>query len=182
MHTSAFLATLLVGTLGLSACSKDKKEDPKPAATPSNGEVKYTYGGSAYTISDVAEASALLSTGSNNLIITASPAGKPGISISLLNLTAPGTRSLQQGSVLDNRPAVAQLTRYDATASVKPAFSTLYGPAATNGNVIITAYNPSTGQLSGSFSFTGGPVNGSGATGTAAVTSGTFHFTQIIKI
>ena len=182
MRSSPFLLLLVASTLSISACSKDKKEDPQPVAT-STGEVQYLYGGTTYTISSSAtEVSAALSTASNNLVITASPEGKPGVSISLLNLTAPGTRSFQKGTVLDNRTAVAQLTRHDSPASVKPAFSTLYGPGATNGSITISDYDPATGFISGSFSFTGGPVNGSGATGTAAVTNGSFKFTKIIKI
>ncbi len=181
MRTSPFLLLLVASALSLSACSKDKKEDPQPTAS-SNGEIQYAYGGTTYTISTVTEVSALLSTASNNLVITASPAGQPGVSISLLNLTAPGTRSFQKGTVLDNRTAVAQITRYDSPASVKPAFSTLYGPGATNGSITISDYDPATGYISGSFSFTGGPVSGSGATGTAVVTNGSFKFTKIIKI
>ena len=172
------LCALLLLTFAVGACKKDK-DDPQPATSDSPGEVKYTYAGVTYTVTDVREVSAFLSTGSNNMLIMASPDGKPGISLALNNFTTTGTRLLQRGSTSDLRSTVAQLTRFDSPAPNKPAYSTLYGPSATNGSVVVTSYNLSGNRLTGTFSFTGGPISGSGATGTAVVTNGSFDFTVI---
>ncbi len=191
MHFRTFLPALLparvlliltllpLSTLFLS-CSKDKDEDPQPAA--STGEMKYTYLGTTYTVTAATEVSAVYEAGSNRLLISATPAGKPGVNFALVNVTAGGSsRTFQKGLSTDNRPSVAVLTRFDAATALKPIFNTLNGPNPTNGQMTITSYDLNNGRISGTFSFTGGPV-GTGATGTAVVTNGTFSFTAITKI
>ena len=177
-------ALLLIAALALSTgCSKDSKEDPQPGATVSAGEVTYTYLGTAHTVSDAREVSAIYETCSNRIFIAATPAGQPGVNFGLTDLGADGSaRPLLKGTAADDCPLIAELTHYDAAAATKPIFSSLYGPAATNGQLTITEYDLAAGKLSGTFSFTGGAVAHTGATGTAAVTSGTFHFTRITKI
>ena len=176
------LTAALLLALG-TGCSKDSKEDPQPAASASAGEVTYTYLGATYTITDAREVSAIYETCSNRLFITATPAGKPGVTFGLMAVVASvNAQPFLRGTTADACPLIAELTRYDAAATTKPIFSSLYAPATTNGQITITEYDLAAGKLSGTFSFTGGAVAHTGATGTAAVAGGTFRFTRITTI
>jgi hypothetical protein len=177
---SHFLLLTLLPLSTLLACSKDKDEDPQPTST---GEMKYTYLGTPYTVTAATEVSAFYQISNNTLYISASPAGQPGVNFALVNVTAGGSsRTFQKGSAADDRPSVATLTRYDVATTLKPIFNTLYGPNPTNGQMTITGFDLDGGRISGTFTFTGGPTAGSGATGTAVVTNGSFSFTSITKI
>ena len=101
------------------------------------------------------------------------------MSLVLFGVNAKGVcgYDLRRGSVLDNLPACA-ITLNGSVAGQGRVFNTLSGPAASNGTLTVTQYDKASQRLSGTFSFTAGAIPNTAATGTRAVSSGSFSFTR----
>jgi hypothetical protein len=83
---------------------------------------------------------------------------------------------LRKGSMLNNLP-VGGITLNGSSAQAAQYLS-LYGPAASNGNITVTQYDKASQKISGTFTFTAGALPNTSATGTQSVTNGSFSFTK----
>lgn len=165
------LAPLLCGMVLLAACGDDKDDD---ATAAGDGTVTWTHNGQTYTSTTYSSA---IVDGSSKLIITGSSADqKNAVSLSLQNIdTKGGTYDLRKGSALDNLPSAAITL---STGTTGTTHNTLYGPSASNGTITVTQYDKTGQKINGTFSFTAGAVPNTSATGTQAVTNGSFSFTR----
>ncbi|WP_022824291.1 DUF6252 family protein [Hymenobacter norwichensis] len=167
------VAPLLCGVLLLSACGNDKDDDD--AATAGDGTVTWTHNGTTYTSTMY---SAAVVDGVSKLLVTGASADlKNTVSLALEGIDTKGANAydLRKGSVLDNLPSAA-LTLSNGTTGT--THNTLYGPSASNGTITVTQYDKAGQKISGTFSFTAGAVPNTSATGTQAVTNGSFSFTK----
>lgn len=169
---AGLLAAVLTSTL--PGCGNDKDGDDQPAA--GDGTVTWTHSGKTYT--STAYSSAIVDS-PTKLIITAGSQDQNNIvSLVLMNLdtNGAGTYELKKGSVL-NDYSCAALT-LDGTSNAGRMFNTLYAASAVNGSITVTRYDKTAQKLEGTFSYTAGATPNTGATGTQAVTNGTFAFTR----
>lgn len=166
------VAPLLCGMLLLSACGNDKDDDNTAAG---DGTVTWTHNGQTYTSTTFSSA---IVDGTNKLLITGSSADmKNTVSLGLQGIATKGagTYDLRKGSVVDDLPVGALTLTSGNTGST---YNSLYGPAASNGTITVTQYDKAGQKISGTFSFTAGAVPNTSATGTQAVTNGSFSFTK----
>ena len=171
---SAFLPLLGLSLLSLSACKKDG-ETATPS--PADGTVTWTSNGTTYT--STARSSATVDAGDKIIVAGGSDDSNTIVSLVLFGINAKGVGvyDLRRGSVLDNLPACV-ITLNASNSAQGRAFNTLYGPAASNGTLTVTQYDKASQKLSGTFSFTAGAIPNTPATGTQAVSSGSFSFTH----
>jgi len=176
--TSAFptlRAGLLLGVLAtalLGACGGDDEEDSTPAA---DGTVTWTHNGTSYT--STTTASAIVDSDTSLLITAGSEDLKNIISLRLRRIykTGPGTYPLLKGSVLNDSYSIAGITLGGSTGT---QFVSLYGPSTSNGTATVTQYDRTGQKVTGTFTFVGGALPNTSATGTQTVTNGTFTFTR----
>ena len=174
---NAFFAALLAA-LALTACSKKDDSPANPAAaTAYDGTVTWTTNGSTYT--STLRSSAIADSGDKIIVTAGSDDNNNIVSLSLLGINARGAGAydLRRGAAGDNLPA-AGLTLGGGTASPAVSFYTLYGPAASNGTITVSEYSQAGQRLSGTFSFVAGGLPNTNATGTRAVTNGSFSFSK----
>lgn len=166
-----FTSTLLTAAL-LAGCGKDKDKDASPEY---DGTVTWTHNGQTYT--SKAYASAIVDS-PTKLIITAAPDGDNSkvVSLVLYNLDTKGVSSydLARGSTLNDQSQAA-LTLGGGNGQ-GAMYNTLYGPAASNGTIVVSKYDKAAQKIEGTFTYTGGAVAYTTATGTQAVTNGSFSF------
>ncbi|SES88671.1 DUF6252 family protein [Hymenobacter actinosclerus] len=166
-------AALLLGLLTLG-CKKDASET---AATAGDGTITWTQNGQSYT--STLYSSAIVDTG-DKIIITGSPADlNTVVSLALpgINAKGAGTYDLPRRAG-STEVAVGGLTLDAKAPSTARPYETLFGPAASNGTITVTQYDKASQKLSGTFSFTAGAMPSTSATGTQAVTNGSFSFTR----
>lgn len=170
--TSLLASTLLTAAL-LAGCGKDKDKDASPDY---DGTVTWTHNGQTYT--SKAYASAIVDS-PIKLIITAAPDGDNSkvVSLVLYNLDTKGAASydLARTSTTSNEQSLAALTLSGGNGQ-GAMYNTLNGPAASNGTITVTKYDKAGQKIEGTFSFVGGPVAYTTASGTQAVTNGSFSF------
>lgn len=170
MKRTSLLASCLLTAALLAGCGKDKETMPDY-----DGTVTWTHNGQTYT--SKAYASAIVDS-PTKLIITAAPDGDNSkvVSLVLYNLDTKGAGNydLARGSTLSDLSQAA-LT-LDGAAGQGAMYNTLYGPAASNGTIVVTKYDKAAQKLEGTFSYTGGAVAYTAASGTQSVTNGSFSF------
>ncbi len=65
------------------------------------------------------------------------------------------------------------------TLNSSATYNTLFGPSTpSNGTATVSQYDRTGQKVAGTFTFTAGAVNGTGAAGSQNVTNGSFSFTQ----
>ena len=138
----------------------------------------WTHNGQTYT--SKAYASAIVDS-PTKLIIMAAPDGDNSKVVSLvlynLDTKGAGTYDLARGTVL-NDYSCAALT-LDGTSGQGAMYNTLYGPATSNGTINVTKYDKAGQKLEGTFTYTGGPVAYTSASGTQTVSNGSFNFRKL---
>ncbi|RTQ45813.1 hypothetical protein EJV47_23555 [Hymenobacter gummosus] len=170
-------AGLLAGLLSLSLLGACGGNDDEDGSSAYDGTVTWTHNGQSYT--SKAYASAIVDS-PTKFIITAAPDGNNTQTVSLViyNLDTRGAANydLARGSSLSDLP-IGALT-LSGGSGPNGIYSTLYGPAASNGTLSVTQYDKAAQKISGTFSFTAGPTANTGAVGTQTVSNGSFSFTK----
>jgi hypothetical protein len=166
-----FFLALAVGSVSLTACKKDSEDS---AATAGDGTMTWTHNGNTYT--STLYSSAIVDMGGKIILTGSSTDLNNAVSLALegIDTKGAGVYDLRRGSVLDGLPA--GVITLNGTGSQGTVFNTLYGPAASNGSITVTQYDKAGQKLSGTFTFTGGALPNTSASGTQNVTSGSFSF------
>jgi hypothetical protein len=166
---SAGLILGLLSTALLGACGKDNDDDDPGAG---DGTVTWTHNGQTYT--STLYSSAIIDSDTSLLVTGSSADMQNTVSLRLKRIyrTGAGVYDLKRGSMLNNY-SVGGLTLGSSAQ-----YLTLYGPSPSNGTVTVSQYDRNAQKVSGSFSFTGGALPNSAASGTQNVTNGSFTFTR----
>ncbi|HEX8657989.1 MAG TPA: DUF6252 family protein [Hymenobacter sp.] len=169
-----FLLLLCGGIIILTACGSDDEDDTSAAS--GDGTVTWTHNGTTYTSTI---GSSAIADGADKIIITGgSKDNNNNVSLALEGINTKGAAvyDLRKGSMVNSLP-VGGITLNGSSAQATQYLS-LYGPAASNGNITVTQYDKAGQKISGTFTFTAGALPNTSATGTQSVTNGSFSFTK----
>lgn len=166
--------------LALGACSSATSSDTPAGAAAATGDfVTWTQDGKEYRADNV---SAYTYQGMQCASVNGGMVDeKSGMAERVLTLTLanadlkPGTYSLSQTKEAKAVTAGSLLLN---EASGPHSFSTMAGPAATNGTITLTECDPQKQQLAGTFQFTAQALT-QGETGTQHITAGAFRITRL---
>lgn len=178
-----FAGALLIGA---TACNKSGSDDPQPSQPGAGGsadQMTWTLGTTTTTASGENNPNVVTSSDTRNgvtkrtLIMVgnqySSSNPRPGVRITLDNLTGPGTYALLPNG--DNQAAA-----WEGGASGK-TYSSYNMPASSTpvGQVVVSSYDASTRRLKGTFSFSGRST-GAGAT-TQQISNGSFDVRVLLS-
>lgn len=172
--SKALLATSLAAIFSCTACNKNDDDGGGGEAPQSSGSFRFegtTYNADANSLSCIHD-------GGQKYIVTLPVAGKVSTNVTVTNLTGAGTYSFEAVSGASN---IGVLLREDQSVSgLAPTYNTMYATStSTPGSITITEFDADEEHIKGTFSFTAGPVNATGATGEVQVTEGTFDIHEI---
>ena len=180
----ARLLWLLLALTSLAGCSgsdKDKPDDPQPQPA-SPGEVRWTVDGTGYVAGKVAgQVTALyrpsIRTGApateREVVLAADDDQTYQISLSLANFTGVGTYTFVPNELGGTLKELQGSRR---------VFTSYYASNNPAGQVVVTAFDPNTLAIKGTFSFQGRAQDASGAPSAAQqVSNGTFELSGMLR-